>query len=73
MRTKTRSQVLTDIVARIMKAWGNDVDPRFVGIRMDAPKNEWRGGYGIPIDDNKPDFVKKDDIGWDSLGRSENL
>ncbi len=43
----------------------------YPGIRFDAGEPEWRGGYGVPIDNETPDFVKKDNDGWDTIKQSE--
>ena len=67
MQMKARSQALIRLAARIMKSWKTDDEIAFPGVRFDAGDPEWRGGYGIPRDNDIPDFVKKDNDGWDYI------
>lgn len=71
MQPKTRSQALIKLAARILKAWTTEDDMKYPCIRFDVPADEWRGGYGIPKDHDTPDFVKKDNDGWDTLDQSK--
>lgn len=64
MQPRTRSQALIRFAAWILKSWKTEDEIKYPGVRFDAEIPEWRGGYGVAIDDNLPDFVKKDNDGW---------
>lgn len=70
MQPKARSQALIKLAARILKAWKTEDEMKYPGVRFDAGDPEWRGGYGVPPDHQVPDFVKKDNDGWDSIQQS---
>lgn len=71
MQPKIRSLALTRLAARIMKAWKTEDEMKYPGIRFDAEIPEWRGGYAVPMENEIPDFVKKDNDGWDSIDKSK--
>lgn len=72
MQPKIRSQALIKFAARILKSWTTDDEMTYPGIRFEAGEPEWRGGYGVPHDNDKPDFVKKDNDGWDYAARLDD-
>jgi hypothetical protein len=52
------------LTARLLK--GHEDAPDHAGyVSYAAPDSALDGGgYGNPFDDNKPDFIKRDDAGW---------
>ena len=64
MQKKARSAALIKLAARIMKLWTTEEQQQYPGVRFDNEEPRWRGGYGVPRDNEKPDFVKKDDDEW---------
>lgn len=72
MQAKIRSQALIRLASKILRGFKTPEDMQFPGVRFDAPEGEWRGGYGVPKDDNIPDFVKKDNDGWDYVAQSKD-
>jgi len=67
MQKNRRSQALIKLASRILKSWKTEDEMKYPGVRFDVGDPEWRGGYGVPMDNETPDFVKKDNDGWDSI------
>ena len=55
-----------------MALWKTEDEQAFPGVRFDSDEQRWDGGYAVPVHDEKPDFVKKDDSGWDYVTDSKN-
>jgi hypothetical protein len=75
MQAKTRSTALTNLIKlrrKILDLWQTEDQILYPGVRFDSGEPEWRGGYGIPRDHDLPDFVKKDNEGWDYVARSKD-
>lgn len=69
MQQKPRSQALIKLAAKIMQLWKTDDEIKYPGIIFRNDEPEWRGGYGVSQDDSVPDFVKKDNDGWDIISQ----
>lgn len=72
MQPKTRSQALISLAAKLLKSWATEDALKFPGVRFDNEEPRWRGGYGIARDHDVPDFVKKDNDGWDYVAQSKD-
>lgn len=60
------------LAAHILKSWVTDEQIKYPGVRFDNREDGWHEGYGVPMDDDIPDFVKKDNDGWDYVTRSND-
>lgn len=69
MQMKARSQALIKLAAQILKTWKTPEEIQYPGVRFDSGDPEWRGGYGVARDNELPDFVKKDNDGWDYVAK----
>lgn len=69
MQAKTRSQALIRLASKILRTFKTPEEIQFPGIRFDTDEGEWRGGYGVPHDNDIPEFVKKDNDGWDYVAQ----
>lgn len=72
MQQKPRSQGLIKRAAQILKRWVTDDEIKYPGIVFHHDAPEWRGGYGVPVGRDVPEFVKEDNDGWDYIHSSNS-
>lgn len=68
LNPKTVSLTLFDRLAALLSKQDKD----YPGVRFDNEEPRWQGGYGIARDHDVPDFVKKDNDGWDYVAQSKD-
>lgn len=69
MSLSKRISARIKLAARIMTVLSKQ-DNDFPGWRWEGDDTTFKDGYGIEPDNDIPDFVKKDNDGWDYVKRS---
>lgn len=73
MPQNTSSQMLFKLTSKILDLFRKqNLDDVSAGIRFEASDDTWRGGYGNPFEKELPDFVKKDNVGWNYVKQSRD-
>lgn len=72
MNPNKRTSALIRLASKILASWKTSEEQQFPGVRFDNGDARWSEGYGVPMDDELPDFVKKDNDGWDYVTPSKN-
>lgn len=67
--TNNRRSRIIKLAARILKSWTTEEQQKYPGGIWHADGYEWNEPYGTAIDDQIPDFVKKDNDGWDYVAQ----
>lgn len=61
-------QAIIKLSARLRKEYPQE-DGRYAIVRMTPQQTTFDEGFqGDPLEDNRPSFVVKDDIGWQRIG-----
>jgi hypothetical protein len=61
-------QAIIKLAAKLRKEYPQE-DGRYAIVRMTPQQTTFDEGFqGDPLEDNRPDFVKKDDEGWQRIG-----
>jgi hypothetical protein len=61
-------QAIIKLAAKLRKEYPQE-DGRYAIVRMTPQQTAFDEGFqGDPLEDNRPDFVKKDDEGWQRIG-----
>lgn len=60
------------LAAKILASWTTEEQKAYPGIRVNGDSSQWTEHYGVPIDNDIPDFIKKDNDGWDYVTKRGN-
>lgn len=71
MSLNKRISARIKMASRILKTWQTEDEQKYPGWRFDGDTPQFKDGYGVEPDSDIPDFVKKDNDGWDYVKRSD--